>query len=142
MTVKITSKRMPEPPKGVPSTKVPEPVVEIKGRAKVLTFFSRYREDHLVMEPAYTNQVGQNRWVTVPAKEVQFRDRAFVTNDPKKIKFLRGHPKYGREIFEHGVLEHAERILETDDSGRILALERLGRLGKIMESRHKKGLDE
>ena len=131
-----------------------EPVVELlkKGEkdhdgktipimAKPITFFSRYREDQLVIEQAYHEQVGPQKWTTIPAKICAFRDRAFVTNNKEKIEFIRNHPRYGFELFEFGVKAHQARIDKIDDSGRILELEKQGRLAKIMESRIRQGLD-
>jgi hypothetical protein len=147
---KVTSKKLASPRAGtidIKSERKPEPVVEIHAEdsevetsEKVITFFSRWREDQLVIEQAYNEQVGSNKWVTHPAKVCAFRDRAFVTNDAEKIEFIRKHPRYGFELFEFGNEKHKERIDKIDDSGRILELERQGRLARIMESRIKKGL--
>ena len=123
----------------------PEPVVEIHdsdGKVKTekepVTFFSRYREDQIVMEQSRQEQVGPKKWVTVPAVIIHFRDRMYVTNDADRIKFLRKHAGYGRQILEFGV--HDERIKEFDDSGRIERLERLGRLGRMVEGLMRKGV--
>lgn len=153
---KVTSKRPASPRAGkvtIEKERDPEPTVEIHEAGgknergedvelsdKPITFFSRWREDNLIMETSYTEQVGSNKWVTHPAKVVKFNDRAFVTNDAEKIEFIRAHPRYGRELFEFGVEAHAERIEEIDDAGRIMELERQGRLSRIMESRIRKGL--
>lgn len=139
---------------GVPPGRKPEPVVEVwdplakgvEGQPKNLvdksiTFFSRFREDMLVMVQAYREQVGPQQWITRPAKAVSFRDRAFVTNDVEKIEFIRRHPRFGIEIFEAGSSpEHDKRIAEIDDAGRIIALERLGRLGRMVESKMRRGI--
>ena len=143
--VRATTKAPPSPRGGKISLEPkrdPEPAVELVGKDKPITFFSRYRGDQLVMEPARVNQVGQNKWVTIPAKEIAFHDRAFVTNNPDKIDFIRSHPRYGRELFESGVKAHQERILAIDDSGRILALEHEGKLARLMETRRAQGLNE
>lgn len=153
---KVSTKKPASPRQGkldVKSEKQPEPVVEIHEEGgkneqgedvtlapKAITFFSRYREDQLLIEQADTKQVGAKKWITIPAKVVAFRDRAFVTNDQEKIDFIRRHPRYGFELFEFGVEEHQERIDQIDDSGRIMELERQGRLSRIMESRIRKGL--
>ena len=105
-----------------------------------ITFFSRYREDQIVIEQARTEQVGPQKWITIPAKICAFNDRAFVTNDQEKIDFIRKHPRYGLELFEFGNDKHKARIETIDDSGRILELERQGKLARIMESRIRKGL--
>ena len=131
-----------------------EPVVELRKKgekgpdgevipitAKPVTFFSRYREDQLVIEQARHEQVGPQKWITIPAKVCAFRDRAFVTNNKEKIEFIRSHPRYGFELFEFGNEKHQKRIDKIDDSGRILELEKQGRLAKIMESRLRRGLD-
>jgi hypothetical protein len=109
----------------------------VKLTAKSYTFFSRYREDELLMSTAETVQVGQNKWKTIPAKLVKFRDRAIVTNDKEKIDFIRSHHYYGRQIFEFGVPAHDKKIAQIDDAGRIIELEKLGRLGRIMAARTK-----
>ena len=109
--------------------------------AKPITFFSRFREDQLVIEQARHEQVGPQKWITIPAKVCAFRDRAFVTNNKEKIEFIRSHPRYGFELFEFGNEKHQDRIDAIDDSGRILELEKQGRLAKIMESRIRRGLD-
>lgn len=132
----------------------PEPVVELleKGEKghdgetiptteKPITFFSRYREDQLVIEQARHEQVGPQKWITIPAKICAFRDRAFVTNNKEKIEFIRKHPRYGFELFEFGNDDHKSRIDKIDDSGRIMELEKQGRLARIMESRIRRGLD-
>ena len=153
---KVTTKKPASPRRGkveVKSEREPTPNVEVAKKGdknpqgeeiKVtktnITFFSRFREDELVMAQSYTEQVGPQKWRTVPAKTVKFRDRAFVTNDEEKIEFIRSHPRYGFELFEFGVEKHQDRIDSIDDSGRILELERQGRLARIMESRIKKGL--
>jgi hypothetical protein len=104
---------------------------------KPVTFFSRFREDELLMTTASRIQVDQNRWITQPASTVKFRDRAFVTNDKVKIEFLRNHPRYGRQIFEFGVPTHDKAIAQIDDAGRIIELEKLHRLGRVMMSRER-----
>lgn len=115
-----------------------KPVEEqVKLAPRAYTFFSRYREDELLMSTATTIQVGQNKWKTIPAKVVKFRDRAIVTNDKEKIDFIRAHHYYGRQIFEFGVPAHDKKIAQVDDAGRIIELEKLGRLGRIMASRSK-----
>ncbi len=127
---------------GVAKDRTPEPTVEVDldKPVKPITFFSRFREDELMITQSTPMQVGPNKWITSPAKTIKFHDRAFVTNDQDKINFLRKHPRYGYEIFEFGVPGHEERIAKIDDAGRILDLERLARLGRIVESRMRKGL--
>ena len=157
MTKRATTKKLAGPRTGQvnkPEKQNLEPVVEIykagaKGRdgepitllEKPITFFSRYREDQIVIEQARTEQVGPTKWITIPAKICAFRDRAFVTNDQEKVDFIRKHPRYGLELFEFGNDKHKARIDMIDDSGRILELERQGKLARIMESRMRKGLD-
>ena len=87
------------------------------------------------METSRRVQVGPDKWVVEPARVIAFHDRAFVTNDKEKIDYIRGHGRYGKELFEFGNEKHKKRIEKIDDSGRILELEKQGRLAKIMESR-------
>lgn len=134
-------KEIPQRDQAIPG-KEPEAARDVKeDGSKPITFFSRWREDTLTLEQSEMVEVAPRKWVTKPAKQIIFHDRAFVTDDEKKIKFLRSHPRYGREIFEFGVPEHEERIQKIDDAGRILELEKMHRLGRIVEARHRKGLD-
>ena len=155
--LKVSTKKPTSPRAGKIDIKhehSPEPMVEIHETGamgddgekiplveKPITFFSRYREDQLVIEQARNEQVGPQKWVTIPAKICAFQDRAFVTNDKEKIEFIRSHPRYGFELFEFGNDKHKARIDKIDDSGRILELEKQGRLARLMESRIRKGLD-
>ena len=122
-----------------------EPAVDIKDsdgnvrkEAKPVTFFSRYKEDQLLMTRSEQVQVGPKKWTTMPATVLQFRDRAFVTNDPKKIEFIRSHTDYGRKIFEFGV--HNDRIKEIDDGGQLKQLDKMHRLGRMVEGLIRQGV--
>ncbi len=106
---------------------------------KPITFFSRFREDELLMETSRRVQVGPDKWVVEPARVIKFHDRAFVTNDQEKIDHIRQHGRFGFELFEFGNDKHKDRIEQIDDSGRILELEKQGRLSRIMESRIRVG---
>jgi len=115
--------------------------VKVENVKKPVTFFSRFKDDELLMETSQRLQDGPNKWITVPAKVIKFRDRAFVTNDPEKIAYLRNHPEYGRKLFEFGVEGHDKRIATLDDAGRIAELEKFSRLGRFVETRYRRGLE-
>lgn len=100
-------------------------------KEKPITFFSRYRDDTITMTPSELVQVGPGKFITKPAKYLQFRNRTLMTNQPEIIEFLRAHARYGYEILEFGVETHTKRIELYDDGGQITKLERLGRLGRL-----------
>ena len=107
-----------------------------------VAFFSRYKNDEILLEPSVPLQVGANKWVMQPPRWIRFLDRVYTTGDKAIIEFLRKHSRYGIELLEFGKPEHVQRIKLYDDSGRMKNLERLDRLGKASKQRWAQGVDD
>ena len=114
----------------------------LKQKEGDVAFFSRYKNDEILLEPSAPLQVGANKWVMQPPVWIRFNDRVYTTGDQKIIKFLRNHARYGIEILEFGVKAHEVRIKLYDDSGRISNIDRLSKLAKASEQRWRAGVDD
>lgn len=107
-----------------------------------VVFFSRFKQDEVLLESSIPIQVGANKWSMQPPQWIRFLDRVYTTNDPKIIEYLRNHDRYGIEILEFGKPEHESRIKLYDDSGRKKHLNKLHRLGRASEQRWEQGIDD
>ncbi len=117
-------------------------VARSKRKPGDVAFFSRYKNDEVLLEPSAPLQVGANKWVMQPSKWIRFNDRMYTTGVKEIIEHLRNHERYGFEILEFGVAEHVERIALYDTSGRLTNLEKLNRLAKASERRWELGIDD
>lgn len=58
-------------------------------------YVSRYFALKLVVEPAFTKEVGGGRTVVVPGKRIEFEQGVYETSDADEIKFLNEHDNCG-----------------------------------------------
>lgn len=62
---------------------------------KAERYVSKYFALKLVVEPAYTKEVGGGRTVVVPGKRIEFEQGVYETSDADEIKFLDEHQNNG-----------------------------------------------
>lgn len=107
------------------SMPAPEPIEEAEAsQSGAVTFFSKFKSDEILIVPARTVQLGTNKFYTLPAKVARFNNHKFTTEDPEVIDYIRNPQKvyekfdrFGIEVFEVGVPEHAKRIHQLSDAG-------------------------
>ncbi len=64
-------------------------------KEKTNRYVSKYFALKLVVEPAYTKDVGGSRTVVVPGKRIEFEQGVYETTDADEIKFLDEHENCG-----------------------------------------------
>jgi hypothetical protein len=91
---------------------------------EAVTFFSKFKNDEILIEQSKIVQLGTNKYVTLPAKVARFNNHTFTTEDKEVIDYIRNprnvyekFNRFGREVFEIGVPEHERHIHRLSDAG-------------------------
>jgi hypothetical protein len=89
-----------------------------------VTFFSKFKMDEIIIEPSRIQQLGPNKFITLPARIARFNKHRFTTEDREVIDYIRNpngayekFDRFGVEIFEVGRPDHEEHIHRVSDAG-------------------------